>query len=364
MKMIKTFFGIRIVFLLVIVLVSLTICTNIYDEHLNPREQYFITGTREEQRNLEEFFTLLALEPQCSQELLAIVMEIANSYIRQGEFNRLINFLSSRVHIFPNDPYNAYYLFMIGFAYQQTGAYPVAALYFDMIVRNFPDLKVMGQSIHLTSLKQLVILADNPQQLEWYYEKLICQFQDQIDPGPAFFMLGKAHEATGEWNQAIQAYARFLSLQPSNVPGFPDAYSYARRLVSLDNSARDWAFECLDTLVYAIKAALNAGSPTRLWAYHAKVNFFARTWEQDFYNIEGVARHSNFNLSDFMRGNRIRYADSLDFGSNIDEAFLRTAGWSQHIPTWYLYFRRIHFPPDPEIHGNWEWAGIIYGERF
>jgi hypothetical protein len=64
-----------------------------------------------------------------------------------------------------------------------------------------------------------------------------------------------------------------------------------------------------------------------------------------------------------MRGNRIRYADRLDASSNSTEAFLKTWGWSQ-ISTWYLYFRKIYFPSDPEIHGRWEWAGVYYGEKF
>jgi len=43
---------------------------------------------------------------------------------------------------------------------------------------------------------------------------------------------------------------------------------------------------------------------------------------------------------------------------------LRTWGWHQYLSTWYLYFRKIYFPADPEIHGRWEWAGIYYGEKF
>ena len=355
-------FRLRYILLLAVIIVFFTICSNINDT--NGNSSYFITGVRDEQRNLEEFFALLALESEGSQEQLAIVMEIANTYIRQGEFNTLINFLSSRVHGSPMDTHNAYYLFMIAYAYQQMGAHPIAALYFDMIVKNYPDLMVMGQSIHHASLIQLITLVDNHQQIEWYYEELISRFLDKIEPGPAYFMLGQAYEATGEWNQAIMAYTRYLNFLGSNVPGFPDADSYARRLVDFNNSAKDWTFENLNTLVEAVKEALDAGSANRLWSYHAKANFFTRTWEHDSSNVEGIAGHVNFNLSDFMRGNRIRYADTLDASSNANEAFLRTWGWSQHIPTWYLYFRKIHFPPDPEIHGRWEWAGIFYGERF
>ncbi|MCI6442425.1 MAG: tetratricopeptide repeat protein, partial [Spirochaetia bacterium] len=45
------------------------------------------------------------------------------------------------------------------------------------------------------------------------------------------------------------------------------------------------------------------------------------------------------------------------------EAYLRTTGWSNYVNVWYLYFRKVNFPADPEIHGRWEWAGIYYGEK-
>ena len=28
-----------------------------------------------------------------------------------------------------------------------------------------------------------------------------------------------------------------------------------------------------------------------------------------------------------------------------------------------VYFRKVNFPLDPDIHGNWEWAGIYMGEK-
>jgi tetratricopeptide (TPR) repeat protein len=253
---------------------------------------------------------------------------------------------------------------MIAFAHQQLEAYPAAALQFAIILKNHPDLEIQGSSIHLTALNQLSTLTDDPYQRVQYYEELISRFLDQIDPSPVFFMLGQACEAIGEWQKAIKAYTQFLSYPPSNIPGFPNSESYARRLVNFNNSAKDWTFASLDSLERAVKAALDAGSSSRLWQYHAKTNFFTRTWENDDAAFGGVAGHAVFNLSDFMRGNRIRYADSLVVSSTANEAYLRTVGWSQHISTWYLYFRKVHFPPDPAIHGRWEWAGIYYGERF
>ena len=328
------------------------------------RDPYYVSGTKEDQGDLEEFFYLLTTEAERSQEQFTVVREIANTYIRQKEYGKLVNFLSSRIHQYPEDPYTAYYLFMMAYGYQQMEAYPVAAIYFDMIVKNYTDLTVQGRSIHLTSLNQLITMVDDPQQKVWYYEELLNRFQDQIDPGPAYFMLAQAYEGTGEWNSAIRAYTQYLSYIGSNVPGFPNADNYAKQLVDFSNSAKDWSFESLNVLVDTVKDALDNGSSNRLWQYHAKANFFTRTWENEDIADGGVAGHAVFDLSDFMRGNRIRYADSLDVSSNASEAYLRTWGWSQYISTWYLCFRKIHFPMDPEIHGRWEWAGIYYGEKF
>jgi len=330
----------------------------------NSIDPYYICGTEDEQDTLKKYFTLLVSEAESSQEQFAVIREIANTYLRQKEYSKLINFLTARIHQYPADPYNAYYLFMTAYGYQQMEAYPIAALYFDMIVKNYLDLKVQDNSIHLACLNQLITQINNPQQRVWYYEELISRFQDEIDPGPAYFMLGQAYEGIGEWNSAIKAYTQYLSYMGSDIPGFPNADNYARRMVDFNNSAKDWTFEKLATLVNAVKAALDAGSSNRLWQYHAKVNFFTRTWEHEDSTDAGSAGHSVFNLSDFMRGNRIRYAESLDISSNANEAYLRTWGWSQHISTWYLYFRKIYFPLDPEIHGRWEWAGIYYGEKF
>ena len=325
---------------------------------------HYISGTAAEQEMLNNFFNLLASKPNNSEEQFAVVREIANVYLRQSDYGRLINFLGSRIHRYPDNPFNPFFLFTIAFAYRQLEAYPITALYLHRIVKNYPDLIVKGESIHLASLKQLITLTDNPRQRVWYYEELLTRFYDQIDPGPVFFMLGQAYEGIGAWNNAIRAYTQFLSFPGTDVPGFPEATIYARRIVYFNNSAKDWTFESLNALVAAVKAAIDAGSSARLWRYHARVNFFTRTWEQNDTMEGGVAGHGIFNLSDFMRGGRVRYADTLHPSSNANEAFLRTWGWAGFIPVWYLYFRKIHFPMDPEIHGNWEWAGIFYGDKF
>ncbi|MDR0400825.1 MAG: tetratricopeptide repeat protein [Treponema sp.] len=324
-------------------------------------DPYYLAGTKENQKYLEELFSLLARETEGGEERFVLIREIANTYARLEEYPRLINFLSGEISSRPEDLYNPYYLLMIGYAYLQQDAYPAAALYFDIIVKNYPDLEIQGQSIHLACLQQLIGMVENSEQRVWYHRELISRFPDQIDLGEAYFMLAQAYEETGDWNGAIQAYTQYLPYQGTIIAHFPRADNYAKQLVDFNNSPKDWTFENLNSLVNAVKAAIDAGSSSRLLACRAKVNFFARSWEQEETDDSGM---SEFNLSDFMRNSRIRYADTLAAGSNANEAYLRTWGWSQYISTWYLYFRKIYFPLDPEIHGRWEWAGVYYGEKF
>jgi hypothetical protein len=190
---------------------------------------------------------------------------------------------------------------------------------------------------------------------------LISRFPDKIDLGTAYFMLGQAYERVGDWNGAIQAYTNYLPFTGTIIPGFPNADQYARQQVDFSRSPKDWTHESLPALRTAVQKALDEGNPWSLMRHQAKVNFFARSWEQN--EIQNP-RMTSFNLTHFV-SNRIRYAPTLDPSSTATEAYLRTTGWStQSWPIWYLYFRKIHFPQDPEIHGRWEWAGIYYGEKF
>jgi tetratricopeptide (TPR) repeat protein len=326
----------------------------------DPVDSYYITGSPANREALRDLFTLLRKEDWNEDERFSLTQEIANNYAQFKEYGRLVTFLTAWINEHPNDPYTAYYLFMTAYAYIQQDAYPVAALYFDLIIKNYPDMIFRGESIHFIALNQLITLIKDPVQLVWYYEELISRFSDKIDPGASYFMLGQAYEQVGEWNRAIQAYTQFLPYYGTVIPGFPDAYTYAKQLVDFNNSSKDWTFESINTLISAVKTALDTGNSVRLWQYRAKVNFFYRSWEQV---EEDNAEMAEFSLSSFMRGSPIRYASELDESSNASEAYLRTWGWA-HISTWYFYFRKIYFPLNPEIHGRWEWAGVYYGEKF
>jgi tetratricopeptide (TPR) repeat protein len=324
-------------------------------------DPYYITGSRENRENFLELFNLLKTEEPGSEGRFAVTREIAASFARLGDYERLTHFLSARTINNPADPYNGYYFLMIAYAHIQQGSEPIAALYFDLIVKNYPDLVINDESIHLLCLRNLINRNNNPERHVWYYQELISRFPDKIDLGAAYFMLGKAYERVGDWKSAIAAYTSYLPYTGTIIPGFPNAAIYAKQQVDFSRSKKDWTFESLPALRSAVESALDDGNPWPLMQYQTKVNFFARSWEQIETDDVGLRR---FDLAQFMHGNRIKYASELDISSNASEAFLRTTGWSWELPTWYLYFRKIYFPQDQEIHGRWEWAGIYYGEKF
>jgi len=324
-------------------------------------DPYYITGSGENRENLKELFNQLKNEEPGSEGEFAVTREIAVSFARLKDFDRLIHFLSSRTLNNPTDPYNGYYYLMIAYAFIQQDSAPIAALYFDLIVNNYPDLIINDESIHLVCLRHLINLNDNPARQVWYYKELISRFPDKIDLGTTYFLLGQACERVGDWNGAIQAYTNYLPYSGTVIPGFPNADQYARHQVDFSRSPKDWTFESLNALTRAIKAALDNHDPYQLMRYQSKVNFVNRSWEQ---SETDTTRMAISNLSYFMT-TRIRYDAALDASSTATEAFLKTTGWSSFsMQTWYLYFKKIYFPQDPEIHGRWEWAGIYYGEKF
>jgi tetratricopeptide (TPR) repeat protein len=323
-------------------------------------DSYYITGSKENKENFLELFNLLKQEEQGSEGEFAVTREIAAGFARLKDYDRLIHFLSAKTINNPADPYNSYYLLMIAYSYIQIDSSPIAAIYFELILDNYPDLIINDESIHLVCLNQLIELNKNPERQVWYYHELISRFPDKIDPGAAYFMLGQACERTGNWNDAIQAYTNYLPYTGTNIPGFSNADQYAKQQVDFSKSSKDWTFESLPALRRAIEEALDSGNSIALSRYKAKVNFFDRSWEQ--METDG-SRMVDYSLDDFMHSNRIKYPSTLDASSNATEAYLRTSGWYR-IDVWYLYFRKIYFPQDPEIHGRWEWAGIYYGEKF
>jgi len=321
---------------------------------------YYMDTPGADRHQLEDLFSLLDSGRLDTDERYAVIQKISTSLSDVQDYQRLVDFLSGIVAADPAGAYNARYLLSVAWAYSRQGADDIAALYYDRIVKNYPDLTVNGESIHAACLRRLIDLSSNPARRIEFRRELLARFPDTIDMGSELFLLGNDYEALGDWDAAIDSYRRFLPVFAADVPGHPDAVQYAQQFIDLATIRKDWTYETLDELIDAVSTAMANGNARMLSRIRAKVGFFAMDWNQD-------KRDGNsevlFDFDAFTSGSRIQRAPALDPSSNSREAFLKTWGWTERIATWYLYFRKVNFPADPEVHGRWEWAGIYFGDK-
>jgi len=291
---------------------------------------------------------------------LPIVERAAQLERERSGIPGMIAFLTTHVQRFPGDTTNGYYLTLVGELYQDEGAPSLARQYFRRALLSYPDVAIRSVPVHRVAINRLLELVKEPEERIHYLRYLQQQYPDRIDRGLTAYYLGKAYEADARWAEAYESYREFLAYPETRIPGEPNAYQNTSRRLAFFDSRRDWTYENLDDLVARIKNALWTQNPAALLRNRARENFFTMSWEQEV--DDANSEIPTFDIAIFLRRSRVRYAEELDISSNANEAFLRTWGWSHRIPTWYLYFRRVNFPADPEIHGNWEWAGIYFGE--
>jgi tetratricopeptide (TPR) repeat protein len=321
---------------------------------------YYQVGNLEQNREMRTLFGLLRREGEVGENRFIIIQQIANRLLNGGQLQKLILFLTTYVENNQDDPYNAYYLSVVAATYLDMEAVPMAVHYYERILNNYPDLLVSGTTVHFQCLQQLLQLEQDPQGRIDHYKELISRFSDYIDPGLTYYLLGKAYEQVGQWDQAIRVYQKFLKYPQTEVPGVPRAFMQVSEKVALYYSDKEWMAPNLEQLVDAIKRAIWTRNTRELLRYRAKVNFFTISWSQSESEESAAVP---FDIGTFLQSSRVYVDDKLDVDSNAGEAFLRTTGWSYRIPTWYLYFRKVDFKPDPEVDGRWEWAGIYYGEK-
>ena len=297
------------------------------------------------------------------QQRYTIINQMATNYLNLKDYQGAVLFLTDWVEQNPNDMYNSYWLLMTAYAYLSMGAEPVAEYYFDRILQQYQDLLVKGNSIHFMCLQNLIQISKSPAHRIRYFNSLINRFPQNVNTTELYLRLAMEYEKDSQWTQALRAYTVFLE-QPDattiQIPGEPDAYKNARHLIDYNSSDKKWTFETLEGLETAVRKAIRNYDWRSLDKYKAKVNFFSMSWKQDETDTNA---QEEFSMRSFMRGNRIRCSDTLDPSSTPTEAYLRTTGWSTYVPVWYLYFRKVNFPLDSDIHGNWEWAGIYMGEK-
>lgn len=311
----------------------------------------------------EQLRSLLTSANLSQEERYGIVNTIATNMLAIKDYSNLELFLTEWVNSHPEDPYNAYWLLMTAHAYLESDAAPVAEYYFERIINDYPDLTVQGKSVHFLCLQHLIQISSSSANRIVYFNQLIDNFPDEVNLTELYYRLALEYEDEGDWDQAIKTLTVFLEQDDAatiQISSHPNAYLLAKQLIDFNDSPKDWTFETLDALVAAVKKAISSYNYGALDSYKSKVNFFAMSWRQSATDENAQV---NFSMRGYMVGQRIYYSAELDDSSSPTEAYLRTTGWSNYINVWYLYFRKVNFPADPEIHGRWEWAGIYFGEK-
>lgn len=290
--------------------------------------------------------------------------QIASLYLSEKNYSDLILFLTGHVSRDPSDVYNSYWLLMTAYACLSTGAEPFAEYYLDKILREYPDLLVKGESIHYLCLKNLARISKTPRNRIKYFTELCNRFPDNVSVTELLYRLALERQKENDWEAALGALSAFLARSDSStiqIAGEPDAYSSARQIVDFYNSPKDWTFDSLEDLERTVRSCISRYDWRALDRLRSKVGFFSMSWNQTEMDSSD---QEDFSIRNYMRGQRISCAPSLEAGATPNEAYLRTWGWSQYVSVWYLYFRKVNFPVDPEFHGDWEWAGIYIGDKF
>jgi tetratricopeptide (TPR) repeat protein len=331
-----------------------------------PSDTRYYLGTFEQNQELRELFRLFEREKD-QENRFVLITQIATGLAIEGKADREILFLTTHVEKNPADLYNGYYLLLVADAYRDMKGTPIAIHYYRRILSNYADLIVKGTSIHLQCLQELIALETNPEDKIGYYKELFSRFPDQ-SPGTNWYYMAKAYEEVGEWEQAIQAYQKYIGSAVTVIPGEPRALREATEQVAFyyemadlsQHPEKNWTMSSLDDLVAAIRDAIVTKNLSKLRKYQAQVNFFQEPWNlQPMVEDETV----NYNIINYLSSSNVGVDGQLDIAANDKEATLRTTGWNFRLTTWYLYFRRVDFPADPDINGQWEWAGIYFGEK-
>jgi tetratricopeptide (TPR) repeat protein len=302
---------------------------------------------------LEKIFTI-----HDPNRRFALFDQAINEFKTLEKKETLLIILEDYLNKYPDDPYKAYYYSLFANYYFEEKAFPMAITYYRKILYNTQDLILSGQSIHLLILKKWLSINNSLEDRIIIYELLISSFPDQIDLGECYYYLAKSYEKNGDFDKSLSYYKRFLKEPESNIPGVIEAREEVQAIIHFQNSNKSWTFETLDDLVNAVKYAIGRKRFNLLNDYQSD-NFFILSWSQKMMSLE-----EDVNIGDLDKYsyNHIYYSPALESFSNENEAYLKTWGWSYRVKPWYLYFRQINFPSDPEINGRWEWVGIYMGQ--
>lgn len=333
-------------------LLLLVACTN--------SDDYYLADSSDPE--VRELYAMIATEDDPQVRAVA-VKRLSGFLLIESGSRPLIAYLTRFVEQHPDDEYGGLYLYIVGQSYRELGEPAAARYYFERVVTGYADVTIDSVSLRKASLEALVRLSPDPEDRATYYRTLLRDYGDGVDQALLYYRLAETLALLGDWNGVYDAYREFLRYPDARIPGEPNARRIIENRVAFHDSDKDWTVATLEDLRRTITWALVNKDSRTLVRYKAGVNFFTRSWEQDFDDPNTTPL---WDIGEILRLTRRRLIvrGEVDLDADGDEAYLYTYGWGAlRFPTWYFYFRKVHFPPDPEIHGTWEWAGIYLGER-
>ena len=307
-----------------------------------------------------------------------------DNFVFSTQLQRLDDIFLAYMNTHPEDYYNSYYLYNIAGHYIERGEETMGLWLLRSMYQQFPDLKLTQySSIHYLILDTLGRLEanldyriDDIQRILSHYDQQTALVNNYVVPrddrGVWLYRLGKAYETKAtemlyinqdiyrqKLETAMDMYRHFFYLDAVTIPEEPNARSLVANKINIYDARRNWYTDSsLENLIRRITSAIqnnNAGAVL----YCQANQFFVLSAD---YRDELSRNGTNIYLPHFL-GGMIQFGD-LTPESNDEEAWLYTTNWPFHLATWYLYFCKIHYPADPEIDGNWEWAGIYLGDFY
>jgi hypothetical protein len=324
-------------------------------------DQRYYLGAFEQNQELRELFRLFD-RTKDQENRYVLITQIAAGLSNEGRQDREILFLTGYVEQNPADIYNGYFLLLVADAYRDMNAAPLAIHYYRRILNNYGDLLVRNVSIHLQCLQELIALETDPEARIGDYKQLFSRFPDSTQsPGINWYYMAKSYEQIGEWDLAMQAYQKYIGSANADATGDETTRRDATEKVNFYNTTdRSWLVPDLDTLVAAVRDAIATKNVAKLRKYKAKVNFFQEPWDQSqLVGDETV----NYDITNYLAISNVSLDDQYEEEANGQVATLKTTGWNFRPPTWYLYFRQVEFPENPDINMQWEWAGVYFGDK-
>ncbi len=310
-------------------------------------------------QNLDSLFSIIEGSGSY-QEKTVIIEQAIESLSSRNLVEQITPYLTRYLASHPNDPFESYYRYLVASMKSQSGQEELASFYYEWAIKAPLDVEIKGKSVQFKSIQKVLNFSIDPSLRIELLNLLLSRFPKKIDHGLINYQLAKAYEENGDYQESFAAYRHYLAFPGTQIPGKVNEEQRVRELLSVSQSNPEWTRTSLDRLVSEVRSALSQKDTIRILELQAKVNFFSMSWLQEKADFNSQV---SYDLKRFIENSsQLYFANGLDANSNSQEAYLKTWGWNAFIPTWFLYFRKINFPADPEINGNWEWAGIFFGD--